>query len=155
MTRKRILQLSAIGIVGAGLLAAQGFRNFGGGGPFGHLREFVAVYLDLTDAQKAQATGIFDGARAAAEPVVEQLKAGHETMRAAIKAGKSDAELQRIADQQGALMAQLAGSHAKAMAKFYAILTPEQKAKADKLHDLVKSRIGERMGRRMFGPGAG
>lgn len=148
-----MLQLSAIGIVGAGLLAAQGFRKFGGDGPFGHLREFMAEYLDLTDAQKTQAAGIFDAARAAAEPLVEQLKAGHESMRDAIKSGKSDSELQRIADQQGILMGQLAGGHAKAMAKFYAILTPQQKAKADKLHDLVKSRIGERFGHRMHGPG--
>ena len=151
LSRKRLIQLGAAGIIGAGLLLAQAGRG-GFGGPFGggpeRMREFLATYLGLTDAQKAQGGAIFDNSRATAEPIIEKLKAGHEQMAAAVKRGASDTELAALGNQQGALMGQLAGIHAQSMAKFYALLTPEQKEKADKLHDMMKERFQGRFGGR-------
>ena len=137
--------MGVAGLIGAGLLLAQGTGNFGG--PRGErFREFIATYLGLTDAQKAQVRAIFEGTRTSAEPVVEKLKAGHDEMAAAAKRGASDAELQAIADRQGALVGQMIGVHAKSMSKAYALLTPEQKEKADKLHEMAKERMQGRFG---------
>ena len=88
---------------------------------------------------------LFNDAKAQAEPIVVQLKQGHESMAAAIKANKSDAEINDIAGKQGALIGQLAAIHSKAMAKFYAQLTPEQKNKADAIHDHIKARFMGRL----------
>ena len=52
-------------------------------------------------------------------------------MHAAAKANQSEAELDRLAAAVGALDGQLAGIEAKAVAKFYALLTADQKAKYD------------------------
>jgi Spy/CpxP family protein refolding chaperone len=146
LSRKRLIQLGVVGVIGTGLLLAQR-GGFGGIGR-GHegMREFLATYLDLTDAQKAQGKAIFENSRTAAQPVVEKLKAGHEEMAAAVKSGASDAELQAIANRQGALVGQMIGIHSQSMSKFYALLTPEQKEKADKLHDLMKERFQGRIG---------
>lgn len=116
--------------------------------------QFIANYLNLTDAQKQTAQVIMQDAKTQAEPIVAQLKTGHETMAAAVKAGKSDAELTQIATAQGALMGQLAAVHAKALSKFYAQLTPEQKTKADQLHDHFRGFMQHRFGGMQghFGP---
>jgi len=145
LTRKRLLLIAAAALAGAGLVAAQGLRRGFGGGP-AHRLQMLATVLDLTETQKEQAKAIFEAARQQAEPAVAQLRQGHEAMEAAVKAGRSDAELQQIADRQGAWMGQVAGAYAKGFAKFYAILTPEQKAKADKLHGEMKGAFASRWG---------
>jgi Spy/CpxP family protein refolding chaperone len=146
LTRKKVLSLGAAVLAGAGLLAAQAPR-FHHGDP-SHRLQMLATALDLTDAQKQQAQVIFDAARQQSQPVAAQLKQGHESMAAAIKAGKPESDLDQIAAQQGALVGQLAGIHAKAFSKFYALLTPDQKTKADKLHQEFAGAFASRFGPR-------
>ena len=101
-------------------------------------RQFLSTYLGLTDSQKTQAKEIFEAARAQAKPIAAQLKQGRKAVRDAVKAGKPDAELDALAAQQGALMGQLAAIRAKSHAKMYALLTPEQRDKLDKLGELAR-----------------
>jgi Spy/CpxP family protein refolding chaperone len=143
VTMNRIRFVLAVGaaLTAAGLLNAQAWPGrFGAGGAeaprFGRMQQFLAIYLDLTEAQQAQAKGIFEAARASAAPLAAQLRASREEMAAAVKANQPDAELDRIASRQGALLGQLAAIWAKAQAKFYALLTPAQREKADKLRSL-------------------
>ena len=138
---KKWMTFATVGILSTGLLLAQGpgaSRGGPGGDPAARkerMKGFMAEYLNLTESQKQQAEQIFQAARDAATPLREQMKTGHTQMTEAIKTGKSDQELQAIADAQGALMGQISGIHAKAAAKFYAILDPAQKEKAEKLHN--------------------
>ena len=118
-----------------------------GGRMNGRHIEMLATQLGLTDSQKEQAKTIFADARKAAEPIGAQMKTAHESLQAAVKENKSDAELDRLAAAQGALTGQLAAAYAKAFAKFYAILTPEQREKADTLHNNMRG-----MFQRRFGP---
>jgi Spy/CpxP family protein refolding chaperone len=141
MTRTfQIYGVFAVGILAAGMLFArpQGF------GPQRRL-DFMAAKLSLTDAQKQSAQNIFEQSREASKPVREQLRQSHEALAAAIKAGKSDAELTNLAGQQGALVGQLSAIRAKAFSQLYAQLTPDQKGKAEQLHDRVKSRFQRHM----------
>jgi Spy/CpxP family protein refolding chaperone len=108
--------------------------------PAARIDHFSRV-LHLTDTQKQTAKSIFEDARTQAQPIVTQLKQGHQSMTAAVKGNRSDAEINDIAARQGALVGQLASIHAKAMAQFYAQLTPEQKTKADAIYDRIKSRF--------------
>ena len=141
----------SIGVALAALAVSPVVAQFGGwtGGRFHRdpaaIIDHFGRVLDLTDAQKQTATSLFNDAKAQAEPIVVQLKQGHESMAAAIKANKSDAEINDIAGKQGALIGQLAAIHSKAMAKFYAQLTPEQKTKADAIHDHIKARFMGRL----------
>ena len=96
--------------------------------------DYLTGYLTLTDAQKAQARTIFDAADVATETARGQLTAVRDALQAAVKATKSDAELDRLAAAVGLVEGQMAGIRAKVSAKFYALLTAEQKIKFDALH---------------------
>lgn len=112
----------------------------------GHRVEMLTRFLDLTDAQKASAKTLFDQGREEAKPIVAQLRQGHEEMRAAVTSGKPESELTAIAERQGVLMGQMTAIHARQMAKFYALLTPEQQQKAQKLHDMIREHMQARLG---------
>ena len=112
------------------------------------MHTLMAGYLDLNESQKAEAEAIFKAAHESAEPLVTQLKQGHEVLVDAIKAGKSEQELGQLTDQQGALVGKVGGIYATGFAKFYATLTPEQKGKAEELHQQLGEFRGHRFGRR-------
>lgn len=93
--------------------------------------DFLTGYLSLTDAQKTQAKTIFDAAETASESARGQMTAAREALNAAVKANRADTELDRLAAAVGVVEGHLAGIRAKASAKFYALLTAEQKTKFD------------------------
>ena len=107
--------------------------------------------LNLTDAQKQQAQSIFDAERQAAEPIRTQLETARAALNDAAKKNAGDAELDRLAQAEAPLLAQLEANHAKAFAKFYAILTPEQKQILDSAPQGPDGGFG-RFGRRPGGP---
>ncbi|HJT89494.1 MAG TPA: Spy/CpxP family protein refolding chaperone [Bryobacteraceae bacterium] len=107
----------------------------------------VAQQLNLTDAQKTQAKEIFQQARENARPLRQELKENREALRAAVKAGKSEADLQKLSANQGQLLGQMVTIRSEAAAQFYKILTPEQRAKADQMHQQFKQRIQSRQNR--------
>jgi Spy/CpxP family protein refolding chaperone len=111
--------------------------------PSSNRLDFLAGYLTLTDAQKTQAKTIFDAATTAATTAQGQLTAAHDALTAAVKTNRADSELDRLAAAIGVIHGQLEAIHAKAMAKFYALLTAEQKTK----YDTINSRTGPGGGR--------
>lgn len=146
MTSKQKLgATAAVALLVAGVVFAQVQHSAKSGGMQHHF-QFIATYLGLTDAQKETFQAVLQDAKTQAEPIVTQLKTGHENMAAAIKAGKPESELTQIATAQGALMGQMAAIHAKAFAKIYAQLTPEQKAKADQLHEHMQGAMQSHFG---------
>jgi Spy/CpxP family protein refolding chaperone len=105
-------------------------------------RARLAQALNLTDAQKAQAKTIFQQARESAKPVREELKENREALAAAVKAGKKDADLQKLAMEQGKLRGQMVAIRTEAFAKFYQTLTPEQRTKADRMRSRSERKNG-------------
>lgn len=99
----------------------------------GHLAR-IAQALNLTDSQKQQAREIFQQARHSAQPVRQELKQNREALTAAAEADKSDADIQRLSTEQGRLLGQMVAIRTEASAKFYQMLTPDQRAKADQMH---------------------
>ena len=97
--------------------------------------------LNLTEPQKQQAQTIFQHARQSAEPVRQELKQNREKLRAAAKMGNNETEIQRLAAEQGRLLGKLIAIRAEASAKFYQTLTPEQRVKADQMHDQFRQRM--------------
>jgi Spy/CpxP family protein refolding chaperone len=108
--------------------------------------EHIAQALNLSDSQKEQARTIFQQARQSAEPVRQELKQNHETLAAAAKAGKSESDIQNLANERGRLLGKLVAIRTVASAKFYQMLTPEQRVKADQMHEQFRQRVrsGER-----------
>lgn len=158
MLTKRWMTLTAVGALAAGLLLAQprmgrrAWRNADAAdaapGERAHRGlAFIAGYLNLTADQKTQALAIVTDARTQMEALAPQLKDQREAIREAVKNNAGDNTIQLLATRQGDLLARLAAIRIKAMAKFYKMLTPEQKAKADELPGRLEGLFGGGRGR--------
>jgi len=115
------------------------FRNGSRGGMM--LRR-LAAGLNLSDAQKQQAQSIFSAARESAAPIQAQLRQNRQALAAAVKSGASNAQIDQLASSMGPLLSQAAAIHAKSLAQFYSILTPDQKAKLDQRQQRMRNGRG-------------
>jgi Spy/CpxP family protein refolding chaperone len=101
----------------------------------GQMFERMSTRLNLTEDQKQQAKSIWQAARESSRPVAQQLRQSRMALRDAAKSGRPDAEIDQLSANVGNLAGQMAAVRAKAFGKFYALLTPEQRAKADQMAD--------------------
>ena len=108
--------------------------------------EQMAQTLGLTASQKEQARMIFQYARQSAQPIRQELMLYREKLVAAAKAGKSDADIEKLADDQGRLLGKLVAIRTEASAKFYQMLTPEQRIKADQMDEQFRQKVRSREG---------
>jgi Spy/CpxP family protein refolding chaperone len=109
---------------------------------FGH--EQMMQALNLTTVQKQQAKTIFGDARQKAEPVRQEMRQNREALYAAVKANNTS-QIERLSAHQGELQGKALAIRSEAMAKFYAILTPEQRTKEDQMQSQMRQRMEERM----------
>lgn len=86
--------------------------------------------LNLTPQQQAKAKQIFDQSWQQRKPLTPKLR---EERGAVLNAIKTDniGQIDHLIQANSQLNAQAAEIHAKAMARFYAMLNPSQKAKMD------------------------
>ncbi len=97
--------------------------------------EHMARGLDLTDDQQTQIKTILETARNASEPLHKQMDEAHKQLEAATANGQFDeAQVRALANQQAQLMADSIVEHERTKSRIFAILTPEQRAKADEMH---------------------
>jgi Spy/CpxP family protein refolding chaperone len=94
--------------------------------------DHLTKQLSLTTQQQQQATTIFGEVANNAKATHDQMRAAHDNLKAAIQKNDS-AGIQQAATTIGVLTTQMTMAHAKAMAAFYQILTPEQQAKMNEL----------------------
>lgn len=109
---------------------------------FGH--EQMMQALNLTPAQSQQSKTIFDAAKQKAEPIRQEMRQNREALLAAVKAN-STSQIERLSSHQGELQGKALAIRSEAMAKFYAILTPEQRTKADQMLSRMWQRMQERI----------
>jgi Spy/CpxP family protein refolding chaperone len=114
----------------------------------------MATRLNLTEDQKQQTRSILQTARESSRPVVQQLRQRRQALRDAVKAGKSNAEIDQLSANVGNLAGQVATIRAQAFAKTYALLTPEQRTKADEMANHARGMFMGGHGHRS-GAGAG
>ena len=148
--RNRILIIAAIAalVVGAAVLAiGHGFQGPGGPGRgHGDMLEHMARELNLTDAQKEQVKAIMASAETAGQDIHTKLEEVHKQLDAATANGQFDeAQVRTLANQQAQLEADMTVEHLRAKSKVFAILTAEQRTKAEEMH----KRMG---GMRRHGP---
>ena len=150
--RNRILIIAGIAVlvIGAAALAiGRGFQGGGwhafqgpeghGRGPDGHghgdMLEHMARELNLTDAQKAQVKTIMESAESSSQGTREKLEEVHKQIEAATANGQFDeTQVRTLASQQAQLEADMMVEHLRAKSKVFAILTAEQRTKAEEMH---------------------
>ena len=147
--RRRVFALTGIIalIVGATIFVAArseavkahfqmaGHQHPGGGPGFGpEMVDHIARELNLTDAQKSQVKSFFDAAQATFGPLHQKMEDVDKQLQAATANGQFDeTQVRTLASQKGQLMAEAIVEHERMKSKVYAILTPEQRAKADEM----------------------
>jgi len=112
----------------------------------GMMRQRWMQELNLSPDQKDKAKAIFDQARETNRPVRQEMRQNRESLEAAVKAG-DQAKMRQLSTEQGRLMGKMIATRSEAMSKFYTILTPDQRAKADQLRKQFRERMKERMER--------
>jgi periplasmic protein CpxP/Spy len=109
-----------------------GFGRRGPGGPMGDLG--LLRGLDLTEDQRAQVRQIMQGHRDEFRAVSERLQAAHRAQQDAVTATPFDENAVRArAADVAAIQADAAVLRAKVHSDVFAVLTPEQQAKAAEL----------------------
>jgi Spy/CpxP family protein refolding chaperone len=159
---RNLIRYAATAAAAVGLLLAQNAGSPpGAGGPGGgwaNRLDRIATALNLTPDQKTQVSGILQNSLSQAQPLMTQLRNNHQAVQQLVKGGAAenfDQQLQTLANTQGSLVSQLAVIHGKAMAQVWNLLTPDQRQKADQLHELMMPGGGPGMmgGPRMNGQG--
>jgi protein CpxP len=132
------IRFAAAAVLTLGLAAAQTTTAPGWTGRF----DRIATFLNLTDAQRAQAKTIVQSSLDQAKPLVQSMRDNRTAVEQLIKTGtpntpQFDQQAQQLANTQANLVSQLSVIHMKGLAQLYALLTPDQKQKAEQLHDLL------------------
>jgi Spy/CpxP family protein refolding chaperone len=148
--KRRLTVIGAIVALGAGMLLAQTTATApkGAGRARGVrtlVRKRLVQALDLTPDQQQQAKTIMQGARQTAQPLAQQLKQDRAALTAAIQAGDS-AKIQQLSTDMGGLRGRMLAVRSDAMSKLYAILTPDQKAKAAEFRQKARQVFGKQAG---------
>lgn len=94
---------------------------------------FWTVYLNLDAGQQASVKTILADQQAASAANRSGLDQARSALNAAAKANSADSEIDRLAANLGAALAQAVSAQAKAYARFYAVLTTDQKEKMESL----------------------
>lgn len=118
-------------------------------GPVGHGHrggiEKALRGLDLTAEQKSKVKEIMETSRASIQPLMEQSRANHERMRGLGSDGNFDqAQIETIAADQGRIAAKMIVEKGRIKAQIFAILTDEQKAKAETMRTKFEEKFKTR-----------
>jgi len=106
----------------------------------------IADKLKLNKDQKDEVQTIFQAAMEQAKPVNDQITKGREVITGAIISGKTDDEIQKMMDQYAGLAAQITAIETQAFSKVYALLKPNQQAKASAAFELMAGMFSQRQG---------
>lgn len=108
-------------------------------GHWGHHHHFGEM-LNLTDNQKKEMFSIKLDERAKIKPLFQSLKGAREQLGALVRSGKFDeAKVRAIANSQAATIANLIVEKTRMRSRMYAVLTPEQRTKMEKMRESWKA----------------
>jgi Spy/CpxP family protein refolding chaperone len=138
-----ILMIVGLGVVFARAYSPMGHRWYRGG--FRH----IARELNLSRTQRSQIESIWEAEKPTVAALAGEFAGEDKEMASLTAQGTFDeGKVQAIADRQGTTLAKFLVEKEKMKSKIYAtVLTPEQRAKADKLQERWHSRLDGLAGR--------
>lgn len=144
------LTTTAIYVGAQGLMGWQGrdgWHGRGGRPSIERIVDRIGSRLDLTTEQKAQVNSIIAAERTNVEPLFAQLKTNWQQMRTATAGGQfNEEQVRALAANQAQTITELLVVKERVTAKVYAVLTPEQRTKADAMLERFESRFGGAVG---------
>lgn len=156
MKKKIIITVSVLALVISGAVFAVashrsfgGQHHFGGRGFAGNPEKFIekalqraTIVLDLTDDQQQQIKAIVAAEKPVMQPLIEQMATTRKELQQATNSGQfNEQQVQSIATKQGQALTQLIVEKERVKSQIYAVLTPEQRTKAEKLQNQFMERL--------------
>ena len=117
-------------------------HEFGFGG---HMREFFADYLNLSDAQRAQMKTILEKEHATLKSLMQQLHQTHQQLRQYEEGAYDETKVRALATQQAQAMVELTVQKARIHNELFQILTPDQQAKMKEFEARHEARMHKHM----------
>ncbi len=96
----------------------------------------MTTILTLNSAQQTQIKTILTNEQTAETGFRTSMRAAHTSLKTAVQSNDA-ASIEQISNTIGTITAQSTASHAKTEAAIFALLNPEQQAKATQLHGLL------------------
>ena len=107
---------------------------------------FFSEYLDLSDAQQAQAKQILAKEKPTLKPLLQQLAETHHQLRQYEESGNfNEAQVRLLASQQAQTITELVVQKARIESELVQVLTPEQKAKLTQFIDRREQKFRDRL----------
>jgi Spy/CpxP family protein refolding chaperone len=124
-------------------LAAQGRGKFGH--HQGWMLQRMTRELNLTEAQQAQIKSILQTQRAKIKPLTQQLHQNEQARSAVITGSFDETQARAFAGKQTQIMSDLIVEKERTKSEIYAVLTPDQRSKAQQLMQQREQRRLQRM----------
>lgn len=116
---------------------------------FGHhqgwMLKRMAKQLNLTDAQQAQIKDIMSAEKTKMKPMMQQMRQNQQVQNASINGTFDENQARAFATKQAQIMTDLMVEKQRMRSEVYAVLTPEQRQKAQQLMQERQQRRQERM----------
>ena len=147
MSRKSIILVAILMAVAAGL-ATSAFAQHAGmgfGRHKGWMLKRMTKQLNLTEAQQTQIKGIMAGEETKIKPLMQQLRQNEQAEQANINGTFDENQARAFAGKQAQLTADLIVEKERMRSQVYAVLTPEQRQKAQQLMQERQQHRQERM----------
>jgi protein CpxP len=147
MHKKFFITTAILMAVAAGLATSALAQRPGRG--FGHhsgwMLKHMAKELNLTEAQQTQIKGIMAGEKSKIRPLMQQLRQNEQAENANINGSFNENQARAFAGKQAQIMSDLIVEKQRIRSQVYAVLTPEQRQKAQQLMQEREQRWQERM----------
>jgi protein CpxP len=147
MHKKFFITTAILMAVAAGLatsaLAQRPGRGFGRHS--GWMLKHMTKELNLTDAQQTQIKGIMAEEKSKIGPLRQQLRQNEQAQNANINGTFNETQARAFAGKQAQLMTDLMVEKQRTRSQIFAVLTPEQRQKAQQLMQERQQRRQERM----------
>jgi protein CpxP len=125
--------------LGVSLAAAEGMRHHRG---HGFLSGRMAQALNLTADQQAQIKSLMQAEKPKMQPLMGQLRSDEQQIREATQATPFDeAKVSALAANEAQARAQITVERARMQSQIYRLLTPEQRTKAESMHQQFKQHM--------------
>ena len=152
MKKKFFLGLTAIILAAAAGLAATATaqgpgRGFGPGfrQHDGWMLRHMTKELNLTTDQQNQIKSIMQAQKSKLQPLMQQMRQNWQTENANITGSFDENQARTFANKQSQIMSDLIVEQERTKSQIYAVLTPEQRQKAQQLMQQREQRMQARM----------
>ena len=129
----------------AGLAAYAQHPGRGFGRHRGWMLQHMTKQLNLTEAQQTQIKSIMADSRTRMKPLMQQLHQNQQAQNANINGTFDEAQARAFAGKQAQVMTDLMVERQRTKSQIYAVLTPDQRAKAQQLMQERKQRRQEHL----------